>query len=38
MCEVSLAGNINAGIYTAADGDLMEFLVCPSEEDLLIWF
>jgi hypothetical protein len=38
MCEVSLAGNINAGIYTAADGDLVEFLACPSEEDLLTWF
>ena len=38
MCEVSLSGNINAGIYTAADGDLVEFLACPSEEDLLTWF
>ena len=38
MCEVSLSGNINAGIYSAADGDMVEFLACPSEEDLLTWF
>ena len=35
MCEVSLAGNINAGLYHGADGDLEKFLTRPSEEELL---
>lgn len=35
MCEVSLAGNINAGLYYGPDGDLDRFLTRPTEEELL---
>ena len=35
MCEVSLAGNINAGLYDGADGGLERFLTRPTEADLL---
>ena len=38
MCEVSLNGHINAGLYEGADGDLLEFLVHPTEEQLLRLF
>ena len=31
MCEVSLAGNINAGLYDGADGGLERFLTRPTE-------
>ena len=35
MCEVSLAGNINAGLYHSPDGDLDRFLARPTEDQLL---
>ena len=35
MCEVSLAGNINAGLYHDADGDLERFMARATEEELL---
>ena len=38
MCEVSLLGNINAGLYHGADGDLDRFLARPTEEELLDLF
>ena len=35
MCEVSMAGNINAGLYRGPHGGLETFLVRPTEEQLL---
>ena len=35
MCEVNIAGNINAGIYDGPDGDLKNFLARPGESALL---
>ena len=34
MCEVSLRGHINAGLYRGPDGDLVEFLGRSTEEEL----
>ena len=38
MCEVSTAGNINAGLYRDPQGGLETFLFSPTEEQLLILF
>ena len=38
MCEVSMVGNINAGLYQGPDGDLVDFLVRPTLEQLLELF
>lgn len=35
MCEVSLTGNINTGLYHGADGELDRFLARPTVEQLL---
>ena len=35
MCEVSLAGNINAGLYHNTDGGLEKFMAQATEEELL---
>ncbi len=38
MCEVSLAGNINAGLYSDTDSDLERFMARATEEELLDLF
>ena len=38
MCEVSIAGNINAGLYSDADGDLERFMAQATEQELLDLF
>ena len=38
MCEVSIAGQINTGLYQGVEGDLIEFYAHQTEQQLLDLF